>query len=171
MAYVQWQHRNWRVRPLPAYAAGHVARLGSSKPSVQFDACLKLLHTSGIDLESLATLLWQADSDPDLMDLVSQVLEVGTVRPWRTVVALCSTLTGQWTTIQGRMINAGVPRPLEQIGSLTALLDAVETMILDSQQDEKGRDTVLRQLYRGDVNEADTAPPGWEETVDLESVS
>lgn len=49
--------------------------------------------------------------------------------------------------------------------SLTALLDVVETMILDGAKDDKERDKILRDLYRTDTR-GDGAPVGWEDGAD-----
>lgn len=144
-----------------------VALLGSADTSAQLETALDVAEAAGLDTEEVLEALWSAEGDPEVLDLVAGVLVVGTARPWRSTVGLSVSTVRQWSTIRGRLIEKGIPDPLRMLPSLTALLDVVEVMVLDSFEKKEDRDKWLRQLYRTDTTvDKATPPPGWEDGAD-----
>lgn len=144
-----------------------VALLGSADTSAQLETALDVAEAAGLDTEEVLEALWSAEGDPEVLDLVAGVLVVGTARPWRSTVGLSAATVRQWSTIRGRLIEKGIPDPLRMLSSLTALLDVVEVMVLDSFEKKEDRDKWLRQLYRTDTTvDKATPPPGWEDGAD-----
>lgn len=166
MGAVYWCGRAWHPVGLPPGAALHVARL--AHPDSQIQGIIGVLDAAGIPLTRVLHALEDTDTEADILDLVSAILMVGTARPWKATVGLCRTVTAQWSTIRGRLIDKGIPDPLRALPSLTALLDVVEIMILDSMEKDEDRQRFLRDLYRRD-NMLDP-PPGWAETSDLDGI-
>lgn len=162
---VEWAGHHWPASELPPTAAAKVAALASKQPQDHLPACASVLEAAGLDLDQVVTFISEAHTDLDILDLVGEVLSVGTARPWRSTVGLCVTTTTQWSTIRGRLIDKGIPDPLRSLPSLTALLDVVEVMILDSMDKEEDRDKFINELYRRDNSL--TPPAGWEEGADL----
>lgn len=164
-----WAGRRWEPGDLPPAAALHVARLGSHVPQERLTATVAVLRDAGIcPGRVIDALLDSTDPDVDLLDLTGEVLRTGTGRPWRTTVSLAQVTVRQWSMIRGRLIQKGIPDPLRSLPSLTALLDAVETMILDGAEDDKERQRMLGDLYRRD--NALAPPPGWEDGAQLDGI-
>ncbi|AJE32515.1 hypothetical protein B842_03310 [Corynebacterium humireducens NBRC 106098 = DSM 45392] len=166
---VEWAGRWWDPQELPPTAAGHVARLASSDPADYMPSCVAVLESAGLDTAAVVDVVADMDGEPDVLDLVGAVLEVGTARPWRSTVGLCRTTVTQWSTIRGRLIDKGIPDPLRSLPSLTALLDVVEVMLLDSMEKQEDRERFLRDLYRRDTSTAGP-PPGWEDGAELDGL-
>lgn len=162
---VEWAGREWVARDLPPSAAALVARLAATQPDTRMEATVDLVAAAGIDVGEVIDAAFDSDDDLDVLDLVADVLRTGSARPWRTTVGLCRSTVSQWSSIRGRLIEKGIPDPLRSLPSLTALLDVVETMILDGAKDDKERDKILRDLYRTDTR-GDGAPVGWEDGAD-----
>lgn len=161
---VEWAGYRWDVRELPPVAAGAISRLGSNDSAARLGACTDIVKAAGVNINDVLLLLFASESEVDILDFVSQILTVGSGRPWKTTVSLCMATVSQWGMIRGRLIEKGIADPLRQLPSLTALLDVVEVMILDSAEGEKKREETLRDLYRRDDM---TAPPvGWTEGVE-----
>ncbi|WP_297451672.1 hypothetical protein [uncultured Corynebacterium sp.] len=160
--FVDWCGRQWEVSELPPSAALVVSRLASDVPGESLQACTEIASTAGISLDELLPVVFHYDGgEPDLLDLMAGILREGTARPWKTTVALSRATVQQWSMIRGRLIEKGISDPLRQLPSLTALLDVVEVMILDSAKDDEEREKIIRDLYRRDNPMA--PPPGWEE--------
>lgn len=167
---IEWAGRRWQAHELPVWSASAVARLASSDQKDQLPACVAILEAAGVDTGAVVDAVTDADDEPDILDFVAELLRVGTARPWRATVGLCRTTTTQWSTIRGRLIDKGIPDPLRSIPSLTALLDVVEVMILDSME-KKEREKFLRDLYRPETTTDPAAPPpGWEDGASLEGL-
>lgn len=168
---IEWAGRTWEATELPPTAAGDVSRLASSDRQDQLPACVDILTAARMDVEEIVEHVADADDDLDVLDLVAAVLVVGTARPWRSTVGLCRSTVTQWSTIRGRLIDKGIPDPLRTIPSLTALLDVVEVMILDSMDKKDEREKFIRDLYRRETStNENTPPPGWADGSDLEGL-
>ena len=169
---VEWLGRQWEVAPLPPASAGAVAKLAAPDRNAQLSACQDVLVFAGVDADTIIDVAFNTvgdETNAGIIDLIAAILETGTARPWRSTVGLCRTVTTQWSTIRGRLIEKGIADPLSAIPSLTALLDVVEVMILDGMEKEEERDRFIRDLYR--VQGVDGGPPpGWEDTADLDSI-
>lgn len=163
----EWAGRQWEAAPLPASAAAVVAQLAEDDAPVQMSAVLRVAEAAGIGEEGVLDALWEAEDEPVLLDLAAGVLAVGTARPWRSTVGLSVSTVRQWSTIRGRLIEKGVPDPLRALPSLTALLDVVEVMVLDSFEKDEDRQRWLRELYRNNTTvDAAEPPPGWSDGVE-----
>lgn len=162
---VEWAGREWVARDLPPSAAALVARLAAKQPDTRMAATVDLVAAAGIDVDEVIDAAFDSDGDLDILDLVADVLRLGTSRPWRTTVALCRSTVTNWSSVRGRLIEKGIPDPLRALPSLTALMDVVETMILDGAKDDKEREKILRDLYRTDTR-SDGAPIGWEDSAE-----
>ena len=132
---------------LGAGAAFYVAGLNTKNQDEQLDAIYSIIVLAGIDWEEWSDAAFGADET--MLEMVGQILELWSARPWRTTVMLASTTVNQWHTIRGRLIQKGIPDPLRQIRTLNALLDAVEAMLMESaaSQGEKELRELERQLY------------------------
>lgn len=159
---VWWAGREWFPRDLPPSAAAHVARLASPAPAEQMEATVDLIGVAGLDIAAVIDAAFDADGALDVLDLVADILRTGTARPWRTTVGLCRSTVTQWSSVRGRLIEKGIADPLRSLRSLTALLDVVETMILDGAKDDDERAKLLRDLYRTDTD-GDGVPVGWQD--------
>lgn len=165
---VEWGGKQWHPTDLPPSAANTVALLASSVREDQLSATVDVLAQAGVSVESVIECVTDADDDFDILDLVASVLAVGTARPWRSTVGLCRSTVTQWSTIRGRLIDKGIPDPLRSLPSLTALLDVVEIMILDSMEKKEDREKFLRELYR--AGDAGAPPPGWSDGANLDGL-
>lgn len=144
-----------------------VARLAQDDREVQLATILEIAEVAGVDPDDVVDALWESDGDPALLEFAAGVLRVGTARPWRSTVGLCVSTVRQWSTVRGRLIEKGIPDPLRMLPSLTALLDVVEVMVLDSFEKQEDRDKWQRDLYREDTTvDAATPPPGWEDGIE-----
>lgn len=171
MPTVVWAGREWECRELPATAAGSVASLAASHRQDQLLAILGVLSAAGVLIEEVVALGLDSDDESlDFLDLVAEVLAVGSARPWRSTVGLCRSVVRQWSTIRGRLIEKGIADPLRALPSLTALLDVVEVMILDGMEKEEDRQRFLRDLYRRDTTSGDSPPVGWEDGANLDGL-
>lgn len=159
---IEWAGRTWDAHDVPPTAASAVSRLASPDKAEHMPAAVDIITAAGLDIESVIDAAFESDDDLDVLDLVAELLRVGTARPWRTTVGLCRSTVTQWSAIRGRLIEKGIPDPLRSLRSLTALLDVVETMILDGAKDDKEREKLLRDLYRTDTDTTG-APIGWED--------
>lgn len=132
---------------LGAGAAFYVAGLNTKDQEQQLDAIYSIILSAGIDWEEWADAALVADET--MLEMVGQILELWSARPWRTTVMLATTTVNQWHTIRGRLIQKGIPDPLRQIRTLNALLDAVEAMLMEAAagQGEKELQELERQLY------------------------
>ena len=162
---ITWAGRQWHPHDLPPSAAAAVSRLASTDPVEHMPAAVDIIRSAGLDVEEVIDVAFTADGDLDVLDLVAGILRTGTARPWRSTVGLCRTTVTQWSAIRGRLIEKGIPDPLRSLRSLTALLDVVETMILDGAKDDKDRERLIRDLYPTDVD-SEGAPIGWEDGAD-----
>ena len=134
-------------KELGAGAAFYVAGLNTKDQEEQLDAIYSIIVLAGIDWEEWSDAAFNADET--MLEMVGQILELWSARPWRTTVMLSSTTVNQWHTIRGRLIQKGIPDPLRQIRTLNALLDAVEAMLMEAAagQGEKELRELERQLY------------------------
>lgn len=162
---ITWAGRQWHPHDLPPSTAAAVSRLASTDPVEHMPAAVDIIRAAGLDVEEVIDTAFTADGDLDVLDLVAGILRTGTARPWRTTVGLCRNTVTQWSAIRGRLIEKGIPDPLRSLRSLTALLDVVETMILDGAKDDKDRERLLRDLYPTDVD-SEGVPIGWEDGAD-----
>ena len=173
MTAVEWAGQWWHPQELAPGAAAAVARLASSDQQEVLPAAAEVLAAAGLDVglvvDAATAMGGDADADLDLLDLVAGVLRTGSARPWRSTVGLCRITVTQWSTIRGRLIDKGVPDPLRQLPSLTALLDVVEVMLLDSMEKQEDRDRFLADLYRREDSTLGP-PPGWEDGAQLDGL-
>lgn len=167
MGTFEWAGHTFSPWELPTTAASVVARLAKDDREEQLSSILDLAQAAGIEPADVIDALWDTDGDPDLLDFAAGVLRVGTARPWKSTVGLCISTTKQWSTIRGRLIDKGIPNPLDMLPSLTALLDVVEVMVLDSFEKKEDRERWHRDLYKSETTvDAATPPPGWSDGVE-----
>lgn len=132
---------------LGAGAAFYVSGLNTKSQEEQLDAIYSIIVSAGIGWDEWADASLNADET--MLEMVGEILELWSARPWRTTVMLAATTVHQWHTIRGRLIQKGIPDPLRQIPTLNALLDAVEAMLMEAaaSQGEKEVRELERQLY------------------------
>lgn len=74
--------------------------------------------------------------------------------------------------IRGRLVLAGITDPLRQLPTLFALLDVVETMILDGMTKEEERTRYWTRTYSPPAGASRTLaakpPPGWDADSEME---
>lgn len=80
--------------------------------------------------------------------LVEEWLEQSTGLPLTAVGALCGVAVREWPSVRGRLIRSGIARPLEDVGTLGALLSATWDMLLEGAEDEKARRRLEQQVFR-----------------------
>lgn len=107
--------------------------------------------------------------------LMMAIATWGTARPYLAIVNLAVTCAQSWRRIRPRIVNNGIPDPME-LTSMGVLLDMTEEIILEcmvtgnATKDEMTRDGFYNRLYAPIVIEGETVgpPPGWsdEETDD-----
>ena len=68
-------------------------------------------------------------ADP-IIDVMYDILEACSPRPYWVDTLLCAVTAKQWHTVAGRLAKSGIVDPLRQLPSLSALLAAVEQLIL-----------------------------------------
>ena len=166
MTDFEWAERKFSPSPLPATSASVVAQLAQDDREKQLSTILEIAEIANVDSDDVVDALWDSEHEVDLLDFAAGVLRVGTARPWRSTVGLCVSTVRQWSTVRGRLIEKGVADPLRMLPSLTALLDVVEVMVLDSFDKQEDRERWQRDLYREETTiDAATPPPGWEDGV------
>lgn len=164
---ITWAGKSWKINPLPASAALHVARVSDSHPEAVSEAVEELLYAAGLDIAEVVLSLVEARGADSLQALIALVLSAGTVRPPEASVALARVAVTRWSTVRARLILAGIPDPLRALPSLTALLDFVEHLILEGISEEQDREQYMREMYRGSALDA---PPGWEDGAELNGI-
>lgn len=169
---VTWAGRDFAVSPLPASAMGAVARLASTGEDDRMVATTDVLNAAGVDVEDVADALWATSVPADILDFVALAIETDSDLPWRSTVSLCQSAVKQWSSIRGQLIVKGIADPINQIGSLGALMDAVIVMLLEGIEKDDERESVRRDLFRRPSAVADEGPPpGWEDGASLEGLS
>lgn len=83
----------------------------------------------------------------------------GTARPFGAVVNLSLATAHHWRDLRSRLTSNGVPRPLEQLPSLHALLDVTEQAILEGKPKEADRKVFWNALYAPDITASDEPLP------------
>ncbi|AWN04239.1 hypothetical protein FDJ57_gp38 [Gordonia phage Sour] len=66
------------------------------------------------------------------------------------MITLAAITATHWRTLRGRLISYGVTRPLEDLGSLHALLDTTEAAVMESfsgKDAERERKNFIDKLY------------------------
>ena len=96
----------------------------------------------------LAALEAGAVPDDAPVVLVEEWLERSTGLPLTAVGTLSAFAVREWPTVRGRLIRAGIPRPLRDLGTLGALLSAVWDMLLEGAKDEKDAEAMKRKVFR-----------------------
>lgn len=165
MSTVEYGGVTFRVRRLPSTAAQYVAALNTRDAEEQLSACFDIVVAAGLDWEAVQEAAFNADND--ILDLVGDILEVWSARPWKSSVMLAVVAVKQWHTIRGRLIDKGIGDPLGEIPSLEALLDVIEVMLMDGAKDDDDRARLQRELYPSPVGKA---PPGdWSDEALLDA--
>lgn len=137
------------------------------------EAAVEVAGIAGITREEIADAIFYAeDSSTDLLDLVAVILEADSALPWGSTVGMSRATVQQWSVIRGRLIGKGIADPLGQIGTLSGLVDAVITMMLESFEKDEERERFQRDLYRRSVSgTGDEPPPGWEDGADMHNIT
>lgn len=158
--------RAWHpVLPRP-HAAEWLAQIGGRSENDRLPAAHEflahVLPTAEVDSITELMLapdgLWDADT---LLGLVRALIADQSSRPLRAVVSLCSVMVKQWTVVSGLLRRDGITAPLAAFPTLYSLLDVVESLVLESREDEKGRDAYWREMYMPIDGDVDAPPPGW----------
>lgn len=147
MSYIVFGGVQFQPKELGSGAAFYVAGLNTQDEEQQLETIYSIILLAGIDWDDWADASLNADET--MLDMVKEILELWSARPWRTTVMLAATTVNQWHTIRGRLIQKGIPDPLRQIPTMNALLDAVEAMLMEAaaSQGEKELQQLERQLY------------------------
>lgn len=146
-AGVEWSY----TIPRP-YACLYLAGMGAKDEDRRAQSLLGYLEHVLLP-ESLDVLLDKAMDPRDLFDvaqlaqLIEEIQQAHSARPFFTDVNLAATAVAQWPQVRGRLVMSGVADPLRQLPTIYALLDAVEAMILDGMGKEEEREAYFRRMY------------------------
>lgn len=123
-----------------------------------------------LSLSSLDRLLERAMTSGDplevehVAELIELIVQEHSARPFHVCVTLSATAVQQWPQVRGRLVLAGVADPLRELPSLWALLDAVESLILEGMQKEEDQKKYYSRVYTppiGTLSRSSAPPPGW----------
>lgn len=156
MPAIDWQGRRWVARtpsPSAALVFARYAQAAKDDSATALDELLDLLI--GPDqLDDLYEGIVDGSIEGSLVDFVSEIVLASSGRPIRAVVSLSSMLLKSWSIVQGRLIRSGIASPMRDLASLWALLDVVESFVLETKTDEAARQSYLSAMYPS------TAAPG-----------
>lgn len=154
--------------PRPS-AAGLLAHMAGTKEEDRLAGLIGFLDQI-LTTASLERLLERAmDSRDELevehvAELIETIVQEHSARPFHVCVTLSVTAVQQWPQVRGRLVLSGVADPLRDLPSLWALLDAVESLILEGMHKEEDRRDYFRRVYTppiGTMSKSSGPPPGW----------
>lgn len=172
---VEYRGREWAYRLPRPWAALWLGTLGRNVPmGEKLDALTSLLEhvLHPDDFEDLMDMAFDQDSGFDmdeLGELVAVLVEAGSARPYHVDSTLCGTVVEHWTAVRGRLVMSGVPDPLNSLPTMYALMDAVESMILEGCEDEKARSRYWTKTYAPPPGSRDAKklPRGWDRDTEM----
>jgi hypothetical protein len=138
-------------------------------------------HLTSEGFDDLLLGMWdgQIDDDDAVHKTARAVATWGTARPYLAVATLASISGQHWRTVRAHLIDKGIPDPM-LLPSMHALLDVVETMVVESIHADKPRDTQRKRdefydtLYKPEIVKVPVngdgyrpVPEGFDDTDDV----
>lgn len=121
--------------------------------------------------------LWEIsmdENDPfdtdDLAELIEEIQAAHSSRPFWVDMSLCRTAVASWPNIRGRLVLSGIADPLRDLPTIYALIDAVESIILDGFSKEEDRRRYYSRLYTppsGYMSRRKKLPAGWDRESEM----
>lgn len=168
----------WHYRVPSPYAAVLLATLSTNDPDARSSSVYA--YVEHVLLPESLDVLWDKAMDPedpfdleDVAGLIEEIQGAYSSRPFHVDVSLSATAVAHWPSIRGRLVMSGVTDPLRGLPNVYALLDVVETMILEGMRDEQERERYWVRAYApppGSIA-AKRTPKGWDRDSEMAAFS
>lgn len=168
MVTFEYEGRDWNFSsPGPAFAL-EVRRLTDASGDQVYETVYGHL-IDWMDIDDWVWFVQHTDELPEdaVAELFMRWLEAATSKPMSAVTALSNVAVRSWPLIQGKLILAGHADPMNDLPTLSALLNTVDALLRESHQSEKDTAKYEREVYKPRQKTGTISKPAGFESADM----